>query len=681
MLTNASHIGSKGYALDKSQLSSLEQKQIIKNLWISPIVQRGTSPKFPIFRESNRFIYMPRYYGITHFGIPEKNIIQPGDDIHLEFNGSLRPNQENVVKTYLNYISNPHFQGGLLELPCAYGKCLGKNTPLFMHNGTIQLVQDIQPNDLLMGDDSTPRRVLSICSGKEKMYKIINTSVNNDFYICNESHILSLKRYCNNNNNYRIEDIPLIDYLQLPISIQKEYKGYKVSLHFPEKQVMIDPYVYGFYILSPKYYDEKSEIEENYLINNWQNRLQLLTGIIDSIGKINHNTIHLLVDHVSLKLISQIQFLLHSLGYEFIIEYGIISIYGINNSQYLYKTNQEYQLQITDLTHEIQIEELQDDTYYGFEIDGNRRFVLANFTVTHNTVLALNIISELKKKVLVIVQKQFLTNQWINRIQQFLPNARIGRLQGSIIDIEDKDIVIGMLQSISKGKYPPSVFSSFGLTIIDEVHHISSETFSKTLFHVVTKYMLGISATMDRKDGTTDVIKMFLGDLIFKELPTEESLAKNKEKTIRVVRYKSTDPEFLKTIVNERGDMIFSSMLSKISNYIPRTQFIIDLLPSILQEINHQQIIVFSEERNQCHYFHEEITKRNLATVGYYMGGMKEEALDHTVANSQIILATYDMASEGLDIPTLFVIIYATPRCSIRYCGSTSCFSKSISKT
>mgnify|MGYP002144642430 CR=1 FL=1 len=55
------------------------------------------------------------------------------------------------------------------------------------------------------------------------------------------------------------------------------------------------------------------------------------------------------------------------------------------------------------------------------------------------TVLSLNIISRLNKKTFIIVHKEFLMNQWIERIQQFLPKARIGKIQGQIIDIDDKD--------------------------------------------------------------------------------------------------------------------------------------------------------------------------------------------------------------------------------------------------
>ena len=91
------------------------------------------------------------------------------------------------------------------------------------------------------------------------------------------------------------------------------------------------------------------------------------------------------------------------------------------------------------------------------------------------TVDGLFIIHKLKVKTLIIVHKEFLLNQWIDRINQYLPTAKIGKIQGQNIDIDGKDIVIGMLQSISMKDYPPQTFSSFGLTIVDEVHHISSE--------------------------------------------------------------------------------------------------------------------------------------------------------------------------------------------------------------
>ena len=74
------------------------------------------------------------------------------------------------------------------------------------------------------------------------------------------------------------------------------------------------------------------------------------------------------------------------------------------------------------------------------------------------TVIALYLIAQLKKKTLVIVHKEFLVNQWKERILQYLPACRIGVIQGSKININDCDVVIGMLQSISMKDYPEEIF-------------------------------------------------------------------------------------------------------------------------------------------------------------------------------------------------------------------------------
>ena len=359
------------------------------------------------------------------------------------------------------------------------------------------------------------------------------------------------------------------------------------------------------------------------------------------------------------------------------------------------------------------------------------------------TSASLYILSKLSKKTIVIVHKEFLMNQWIERIQQFLPKARIGKIQGPIIDIQDKDIVLCMLQSLITKDYDSSLFEQFGLTIIDEVHHISSQTFSNSLFKVVTKYMLGLSATMERKDGTTNVFKMFLGNVIYK--------AENKSDLIVEVRqltYKVNDEDFNETIFDYRGKPQNSSMISKLCEYNRRTEFIIQTLcdficvrnidkdiiiqhkqnmdnavpncqicnknnnylirntccdsvkycmicmenieatnnkkerpkcPSCKKVLKYEQnyienkyvnpleqthTIVMAHNLNILHYIYKKFVCKNLASVGYYVGGMKETELKHT-EKKQIVLASFSMCSEGLDISTLNAEFLITPKTDI----------------
>ena len=275
------------------------------------------------------------------------------------------------------------------------------------------------------------------------------------------------------------------------------------------------------------------------------------------------------------------------------------------------------------------------------------------------TTLALYICAALKVKTLVIVHKEFLMNQWIERIGQFQPTARVGRIQGTKIEIEDKDIVLGMLQSLSMKEYPDGTFSSFGLIIIDEVHHISSEVFSCALFKVVSKYMLGLSATMNRKDGTTKIFKMFLGDVIYKGERDEEHKV-----IVRGIQYRSNDDEFDHTITNYRGEVMYSSMITKLCAYNRRSEFILRVLTDMMTENPAQQIMILAPNKSLLKYLFDAILARNIATVGYYIGGMKEPALKES-ETKQVIIATYSMASEALDIKTLTTLIMATPKTDI----------------
>ena len=300
-----------------------------------------------------------------------------------------------------------------------------------------------------------------------------------------------------------------------------------------------------------------------------------------------------------------------------------------------------------------------DSRYYGFMIGGNHRFLLGDYTITHNTVMALNIISVLKKKTLVIVHKEFLMNQWIERIEQFLPDARVGKIQGKVFDIEDKDIVIGMLQSLSMKDYKDDAFSSFGLTISDECHHISAEVFCRSLFKIVTKYMLGLSATMNRKDGLTKVFKYFLGNVAYKEKREGDDSV-----LVKLITYKSNDKDFSETVYNFKGQTHYAVMIKKLCEYNHRTEFVIKVLTDILESKTNEQIMILAHNRSVLKYLHDAIEHRNIATVGYYVGGMKEKDLKIT-EDKQVVIATYAMAEEALDIKTLSCLIMATPKTDV----------------
>lgn len=297
------------------------------------------------------------------------------------------------------------------------------------------------------------------------------------------------------------------------------------------------------------------------------------------------------------------------------------------------------------------------------------------------TLIAMNIIARLRLKTIIIVHKEFLLAQWVENIQRSLPNARIGRIQGEVVDVADKDVVIGMLQSLSQKEYPADLFAQFGLLIVDEVHHISSEVFVRALAKITTRCTLGLSATMNRKDDTTWVIKDYLGPILY----SVKKRAAEHDVVVRAIEYRVPDSVYADVKCDFKGNPLYSCMISAICEYAPRTNFIIEQVWSALVENPHQQIMVLAHNRNVLNYMYEAISAGAMALhdrmlaagheramveqktaqmVGFYLGGMKQRDLKMSEGRT-VILATFAMAAEALDIPTLTTLFMITSKSDI----------------
>ena len=272
------------------------------------------------------------------------------------------------------------------------------------------------------------------------------------------------------------------------------------------------------------------------------------------------------------------------------------------------------------------------------------------------TIMALYLISKLKRKTIIVVHKEFLLNQWKERIQEFLPSAKIGLIQGPKIDIENKDIVLAMLQSLSIKTYDNKIFSDFGFSIVDECHHIAAEVFSRALHKINTYYSLGLSATPTRVDGLSKVFKMFLGPTVYK-------IGKdNKCVEVRVIEYNEPHNKiYTKEELTFTQKLCLPRMINNIAANNNRNALIIGLCKKLLQD--NRQTIILSDRRNQLSYLYGKINE--FTSVGYYVGGMKQKDLKKS-EGCTVILGTYPMSSEGLDIPTLDALIFATPKSNIQ---------------
>lgn len=272
------------------------------------------------------------------------------------------------------------------------------------------------------------------------------------------------------------------------------------------------------------------------------------------------------------------------------------------------------------------------------------------------TVLALKILVELNLKTMVVVHKDFLMTQWKDRIEEFIPQSKIGKIQQNTIDIEGKDIVLSMVQSLSMKEYDKDIFNSFGLIIFDECHHLGAEMFSKCMPKVASTYMLGLSATPNRKDGLRKVFEWYIGDICYSSKETSDEYVK-----VNIFKFESKNENYCKIENSYNGKPNFPKMINKICDYLPRTELIINKTIELFKD--DRNILILSDRRAHLDLI-SKILEKNKISCGFYVGGVKPEIL-REAQKKNVILGTYSMASEGMDIPKLNTIILSSPKSDI----------------
>jgi len=274
------------------------------------------------------------------------------------------------------------------------------------------------------------------------------------------------------------------------------------------------------------------------------------------------------------------------------------------------------------------------------------------------TVCGLYIASQLKLPTLVLVHNTFLRDQWIERIKHFLPHARIGLFQGETQQVEDRDIIVGMLQTISLKELPSKPFKNIGLVIVDECHHIASEAFSQAIPKITSKHMLGLSATPERKDKLMHVINWFLGPLLYQS-DTGDKV--DPGVFVEVYEFEEGDEKFNEIIYNQQGVMFTSLMVNKLVEYEPRNKLLVELLKDVYDD-HQRQTLVLTDRVEHTKTLFDMLPKEIQDQACILSRGVKADVRAEWCATKKILIATYAMCKEGFDVSTLNTLLIATPR-------------------
>jgi superfamily II DNA or RNA helicase len=326
------------------------------------------------------------------------------------------------------------------------------------------------------------------------------------------------------------------------------------------------------------------------------------------------------------------------------------------------------------------------------------------------TFMALSIAAKLGKRFIVVVDKEFLMNQWKGEMEALLPGIRIGIIQEDLKQIHEVeeppvktatvpemkaelkrlglkvggtreellarlkeavpgygeqpvkarvkyDCCIALIQTLVKREFGPTDFDGFGFTIFDECHHLGAQHFSKALQRVQTAKMLGLSATPIREDGMTKVFQWFLGEPVYWEKtrdpdPTVE---------VKAVTIKTDDTTYHDVPVDWRGETVTARLLGNVLGCEERNREVVRWIRMLLVEPD-RRILVLSERIGHLNRIEEMLSEVDAPTMSYYIGGMKEEVRESGAASARVLLASYAMASEAMNIKSLNAVILASPR-------------------
>jgi hypothetical protein len=278
------------------------------------------------------------------------------------------------------------------------------------------------------------------------------------------------------------------------------------------------------------------------------------------------------------------------------------------------------------------------------------------------TAIAIYTICKLSKKTLVIVHKEFLMEQWHERISAFAPTARVGLIRGKTMDVDGKDIVIALLQSLSMRDYDESLFQTFGYVIVDEIHRTGAEVFSRALGKVNFRYSLGLSATLDRKDGLSKVFMWHIGNAVYKINSRTDTVH------VQMHAFQCDLDSYCRAETLCNGKVNISRMINNVCECKERVDFVARAMKDALDEGPSRKILVLSDRRAHLELIRESVFLQQYSS-GFYFGGMKQEDLKKS-ESCTIILGTFQMSQEGLDIKGLDTLVIASPKSYIiQSCG------------
>ena len=287
--------------------------------------------------------------------------------------------------------------------------------------------------------------------------------------------------------------------------------------------------------------------------------------------------------------------------------------------------------------------------------------VLAATTAFGKTVLAAWLIARRGANTLVLVHRQQLLEQWVERLSQFLgvPAKSIGRLGGGRRKLNGS-LDVALIQSLVRKRVVDDCVAGYGHLVVDECHHLSAQSFELVARRAKAKYVTGLSATVARKDGHHPIIFMQCGPVRHRMDAKAQAKARPFEHRVMV------RPTSFRAGSDPDGDarIEFQQLCEALVRDESRNALICADVSACLHEGRHP--LVLTERTEHLAILSDEIERRG-ASVVRLQGGMGKKSLRAALEglaadrSNLVLLATGKFVGEGFDDPQLDTLFLAMP--------------------
>lgn len=616
----------------------------------------------------------------------------------------------------------------LLVQPTGTGKCLGRGTPVLLHDGRIVPVEDVRVGDTLMGPDSEPRRVTSTTQGHGPLYRV--TPTKGDPWICNDAHILTLVH----TEHGTTHDVPLQQWLAASKWFRHCHKQFMVGVDYgPSDPLPIDPYFFGLWLGDGNKHVEsrglttvgvtkpdrevlqcmqetastwglrvvtstsggtrcpthhlsraessgpnrlltilrdlvgpRVEVPRSYLVASRQDRLRMLAGWLDADGHLGTGCFEIAQKredhaHALMQLARSLGFratnAVKIIGGELYQRMMLSGDFSVVPTR-IERKKASPRLQIKDARRTgFTVAPIGEGDFFGFTLDRDGRFLLGDFTVTHNTVAAAMVIEGALAKgneVLFLAHRKELIQQCSKTLDEIGIDHGIIKGKRHWRTRPDAPVQVASVQTLVRRKLPKA-----RVVILDEAHRALNDTNTTILAGFPDALVLGLTATPWRLDGRGlgGIFQSIVAPITYREAIAQGYLLQP--------RIYEPDRPNLKGVPKSHGDFDKRALERRLREDPKRVG---NLVENWLEFGEGQRTLVFAtsvEDSNDIVRRFKDAGVRAEHLDGDTNETLRDEVLARLESGETQLVSNVDVLVEGYDLPSLGCVTLARPTMSL----------------